>query len=253
MSGHNKWSKIKHIKAKTDAVKGKAFSKAALEIVAAVKEGGSDDPGMNARLRLAIDLAKKVNMPSDNIKRAIERAIGKGDGAAIESCIYEGYAPGGIALMIETLTNNRNRTAGDVRSTLEKNHGSLGTPGSVSYLFTKKGLFTFNKNDITEDQLMEALLDAGIEDISDTQDGYLEVVCAYDQYDHCVKAIEEKKLKMESGEVSMIPETTILITDRDKAESIINLIDKIESLDDVQKVNSNMEISDTLLTELANQ
>ena len=237
MSGHNKWSKIKHTKGKTDAIRGKAFSKAAMDIITAVREGGADDPALNARLRLAIEFAKKVNMPNDTIKRAVDRGAGRGDGAVIENITYEGYAPGGVAMIIDCMTDNRNRTASDVRSTLEKNGGNLGTPGSVSFMFAKKGALEFLAETTTEDKLMEVLLDAGAEDIQ-THDEIIEVLCAVADFDKCVKAAEKAGLKVETAELKMIPGTTVELDD-EGGEKLMAIVEKLEELNDVQNVYTN--------------
>lgn len=251
MSGHNKWSKIKHQKAKTDSVKNKVFSRASLGIMSAVREGGSDDPALNASLRMAIEEAKKVNMPKDNIKRAIEKASGKGGVGQIEDCTYEGYAPGGVALYIECVTDNRNRTASEVRSALDKNNGSLGAPGSVAYLFNKKGYLEFDAEKTSEDQLMEALIDAGAEDIVNNEDGSFSVTCDYTALNNCITAAEKAKLPLEKAEPAMIPDTKIQITDLETAKKIFNLIDKLEDLDDVKEVNANFDIPDELMEKIS--
>lgn len=237
MSGHNKWSKIKHTKGKTDAIKGKAFSKAAMDIITAVREGGNADPALNSRLRMAIDYAKKVNMPNDNIKRAIDRGAGKGEGAQIENVLYEGYAPGGVAMIIECMTDNRNRTASEVRSGLEKNGGNLGTPGSVSFMFAKKGILEFDSAKTTEDKLMETLLNAGAEDIQNYGE-VLEVSCEVADFDKCVKAAEKAGIPVEKAELKMIPSTTVELDDAG-AEKLMSLVEKLEELNDVQNVYTN--------------
>ena len=247
MSGHNKWSKIKYTKGKADAVKGKAFSKAAMDIITAIKEGGNADPALNSRLRMAIEQAKKVNMPNDNIKRAIERGSGKEGG--IEGVTYEGYAPGGVAMFIECQTDNRNRTASAVRSTLEKNGGNLGTPGSVSFMFHKKGLLEFDSAKVTEDKLMEVLLDAGAEDIKDYGET-IEVTCEPADFDKCVKAAEAGGLAIDSAEITLIADNTIAV-DENTAGKVLNLVEKIEECDDVQKVSHNADISDEIMEKLA--
>lgn len=248
MSGHNKWSKIKYTKGKADAVKGKAFSKAAMDIISAVKEGGNADPALNSRLRMAIEQAKKVNMPNDNIKRAVER--GSGAGGGIDNVSYEGYAPGGIAMFIECQTDNRNRTASMVRSTLEKNGGNLGTPGSVSFMFNKKGLLEFDSTKVTEDKLMEVLLDAGAEDIKDYGTGTIEVICDPADFDKCVKAAEAAGLPIDNAEIMLIADNTIAV-DETAAAKVLNLVEKIEECDDVQKVSHNADISDEIMEKLA--
>jgi YebC/PmpR family DNA-binding regulatory protein len=244
MAGHNKWSKVKHIKAKTDAVKGKAFSKAAREITIAAKQGGGD-PDMNAALRLALQKAKDVNMPKDNIKRAIEKGTGGGDGDTLEEITYEGYAPGGIAILIRALTDNKNRTVPNVRAALTKAGGQLANPGSVSYLFEKKGVIVFDSTANSE-VVMDVAIESGADDVDIQDDGYVEVVTEPDQFESVVTAFNDKDIVYMDATVQMVPQTRILL-DIDKAKGFMKLIDKLEEDDDIQEVFHNADVPDEAL------
>ncbi len=244
MAGHNKWSKVKHIKAKTDAVKGKAFSKAAREITIAAKEGGGD-PDMNAALRLALQKAKDVNMPKDNIKRAIDKGVGGGADAQLEEITYEGYAPGGIAVLIRTLTDNKNRTVPNVRAALTKAGGQLANPGSVSYLFEKKGIIIFDSESNSE-TIMNVAIESGADDVDVQDDGYVEVVTQPDQFESVVTAFNQENIQYMDATVQMVPQTRILL-DVDKAKGFMKLIDKLEEDDDIQEVFHNADVPDEAL------
>ena len=244
MAGHNKWSKVKHIKAKTDAVKGKAFSKAAREITIAAKEGGGD-PDMNAALRLALQKAKDVNMPKDNIKRAIDKGVGGGADAQLEEITYEGYAPGGIAVLIRTLTDNKNRTVPNVRAALTKAGGQLANPGSVSYLFEKKGIIIFDSESNSE-TIMNIAIESGADDVDVQDDGYVEVVTQPDQFESVVTAFNQENIQYMDATVQMVPQTRILL-DVDKAKGFMKLIDKLEEDDDIQEVFHNADVPDEAL------
>ncbi len=246
MSGHNKWSKIKHTKGKTDAVRGRAFTKAAMSIMAAVRAGGSGDPEHNARLRMAIQEAKDVNMPNDNIKRAIDKAAGGGDGVTIDEITYEGYAPAGVAMLIQVTTDNRNRAASQVRSTLEKNGGNLGASGAVSWIFEQKGVIVFEPGKATEEKLMEVALDAGAEDIITNDDGSVEVLTPPDAFMAVREAIEKAGLSMASAKLDMVPKNTVEVTEVDIAKKVLGLIEKLEEIDDVQNVYANYDMSDAV-------
>ncbi|MDC0977725.1 YebC/PmpR family DNA-binding transcriptional regulator [bacterium] len=250
MSGHNKWSKIKHQKAKTDAARGKAFSKSAMDIITAVRTGGSDDPEKSATLRVAIDAAKKINMPNDNIKRAIERGAGLGDSARIENIFYEGYGPNGVALYIECMTDNRNRTASDVRSTLEKNGGSLGEPGTVAYLFHKKGYLEFDTEVVSEEKLMESLIEAGAEDIINNDDISFSVYCDANNLHQCIAAAEAANIPMAKAELTMQPATTVSL-DEENVRKVLALIDKLDDVNDVKNISANIDISDEIMKKLS--
>lgn len=240
MSGHSKWATIKHAKAKTDAQRGKVFTKIIKEITTAAKIGGGD-PNGNPRLRLAIDKAKAANMPNDNIKRAIEKGTG-GGGAVMEELTYEGYGPGGVALMVEVMTDNRNRAASEIRSILEKHGGNLGASGSVSYLFKKKGSIVLAKTGVDEEKLMEAALEAGAEDVI-SEESEIEVVTTPEKFIKVRDDLKAKKFELASAEVTMIPETTVKLTG-EAAQKMMNLMEKIEDQDDVQAVHANFDIPD---------
>jgi YebC/PmpR family DNA-binding regulatory protein len=238
MSGHSKWSTIKHKKAKTDAQRGKVFTKVVKEIIVSAKEGGGD-PEANARLRLALQKAKEANMPNDNIKRAIQKGTGEIDGVSYEEIIYEGYAQDGVALLIEALTDNKNRTLPNVKSALTKGGGSLASKGAVAYLFDQKGLFVFEPG-ASEDQVMEVAIDAGAEDVVSGDDGSIEVITAPSDFEAVKKALDESGVIYVNGEVTMIPKTTVKL-DEEKIEKVEKLIERLEDDDDVQNVYANYE------------
>ena len=244
MAGHNKWSKVKHIKAKTDAVKGKAFSKAAREITVAVKQGGAD-PDMNPVLRLALQKARDVNMPKDNIQRAIDKGAGTGDGDDLDDVTYEGYAPGGIAILIRALTDNKNRTVPNVRSILSKAGGSLANSGAVSYLFEKKGIILFDDS-VDSNQVMDLAIEAGADDVDVQDDGYVEVVTGPDAFESVVNAFNGQSIAYINAAIEMVPQTRIML-DVDKATGFLKLIDKLEDDDDIQDVYHNADLPDEAL------
>lgn len=248
MSGHSKWSTIKHKKAKTDAQKGKQFTKAVREIMMAVKLGGADPDG-NMRLRLAIDKAKEVNMPHDNIKRAIAKGSGPSDGTVIEEVLFEAYAPGGVALLIETLTDNKNRTVPNLRTILGKAGGTLASKGAVSYQFDKKGLVYFEPG-FKEEVVMEAALSANVEDVKTNADGSIEVISDPVDLEDVKAAFKAANLKFESSSLIMVPQLTVNL-DKEQADVILKLVDKLEDDDDVQNVFGNFEISDDIMDALA--
>lgn len=249
MSGHNKWSTIKHKKAKTDAAKGKAFTRAVREIISAVKEGGAEPEG-NARLRMAIENAKKVNMPKDNIQKAIQRAS-KGDGANLDEVNYEGYAPCGVAVLIESMTDNRNRTVTEIRSAFNKAGGSMGESGCVSWMFQKKGTITIASGVTTEDAIFDLLIDAGAEDIISAEDGSIEVRTPIESYESVIKALESNKIEIENSELAYLPSNTVPITDLESAVKVLKTVERLEDIDDVQNVYANFDIPDDLLEQAA--
>lgn len=249
MSGHNKWSKIKHTKGKTDAAKGRFFTKAVREIHNAVKLGGSGDPNMNFKLRLAIDKAKEVNMPAANIENAIKKATGGGDNVVYENISYEGFAPGKVAMIIDCMTDNRNRTISNVRSTVEKNGGSIGSAGAVSWMFDRKGIFVFEPGSATEEKLMEVALDAGADDIISNTDGSFEVTCPVDKFEQVNKALTGAGLKPVSSELGMIPKEKTVLKTVDEVKTLLAFLEKVEEDDDVQKVFTNYECDDALMDE----
>ena len=239
MSGHSKWSTIKHKKGAADAKRGKIFTKIGKEIMVAVKQGGAAEES-NAALRAAIIKARAVNMPKDNIDRAIKKASGENDGVVYTPLTYEGYIPGGIALIIETLTDNKNRTAADVRSTLTKNGGSLGTAGSSSYLFQRKGIISIQTDQF--DKVFEIAGDAGAEDVIE-DDGYVEVITDPADFEAVNTALTQAGFAAEEAEVKQEPITRVT-PDAEGTAKALKLIEKLEDLDDVQAVFSNLEIPD---------
>ena len=242
MAGHSKWANIKHRKAAQDAKRGQMFTKLARQITVAVKEGGPD-PEMNFRLRLAIDKARSVNMPNDNIERAIARGVGGQDGDNYEEIVYEGYGPNGVAIMMDVLTDNRNRTAGDVRHVLSKYGGNLGESGCVAWMFNKKGLIVIEKNEsIDEDELMMAALEAGAEDIEAETDVF-KIETDPRSFSEVKEALAEAGYEFLVAEVSMVPQNSVPISE-EESDKIEKLIEALEELDDVQQVYTNYEITD---------
>mgnify|MGYP005840840815 FL=1 len=248
MAGHSKWANIKHRKAAQDAKRGKIFTKIIRELVVAAKLGGPD-PNDNPRLRAVMDKALTANMKKDTIERAIERGAGGGDDDNYEELTYEGYGPGGVAMYVEVMTDNRNRTVAEVRHAFNKFGGNLGTDGSVAFLFSKQGILSYAPG-TSEEQLMEVALEAGAEDIVEQDDGSFEVRTTPDNYLDVKEALVEAGLEPDNGEVTMVPSTTVEL-DRDGTESNLKLIDMLEDLDDVQNVYSNAEFSDEVLQELS--
>ncbi|MEE4279848.1 MAG: YebC/PmpR family DNA-binding transcriptional regulator [Halieaceae bacterium] len=248
MAGHSKWANIKHRKAAQDAKRGKIFTKLIRELVVAAKQGGPL-PEDNPRLRAAVDKALGANMTRDTIDRAIARGAGNNEADNVEELTYEGYAPGGVAVLIEVMTDNRNRTVAEVRHAFSKRGGNLGTDGSVAYLFSRKGQLSYPPG-TDEEQLMEVALDAGAEDIATSDDGSIEVTTAWEDFSAVKAAMEEAGLPPESGEVTMVASTTVPV-DADGAESVMGLIDALEDLDDVQNVYSNVDIPDEVIAGLS--
>ena len=246
MAGHNKWSQIKRKKAVNDAKRGQAFTKLIREITVAAREGGGT-PDLNARLRLAVDQAKAANMPSDNIERAIKKGTGELEGVAYEEMAYEGYGPGGVALYIETLTDNQNRTVADVRHLLTKHDGSLGTTGSVAWQFTRRGQIFVDASSYTEEAVFEAAIEAGAEDV--TQEGEEFVVTTdVTSFHEVQEAMRAGGIKLNEAELSWVPSIEIDVGGRD-AEKLIKLLDALDDCDDVQKVYSNGNIDESVLAE----
>jgi YebC/PmpR family DNA-binding regulatory protein len=240
MSGHNKWSTIKHKKGAADAKRGKVFTKIIKEISVAAKLGGGDPAG-NPRLRTAIDKAKQENMPKDNIERAIKKGTGGMEGVVYEEITYEGYGPGGVAVLVEVMTDNRNRTVSDVRSCFTKGNGNMGETGCVSWLFDKKGLIVFPKSTDIE-KLFEVALEAGADDVSDEED-QIEVVTDLTNFIEVREALEKAGFKHDSADITMIPQTMIKLEGK-QAESMLKLMDRLEDNDDVQNVYANFDISE---------
>ncbi len=246
MAGHSKWANIKHRKSRQDAARGKLFAKLAKAIEAAARQGGGD-PAANATLATAIAKAKAASMPNDNIQRAIKRGTGETEGgAAFEEIWYEGYAPGGVALYVHVLTDNRNRAASEVRSTFTRHGGSLGEPGSVGYLFTQKGLLLVTGD---EDDVMLAAIEAGAEDVRPA-DGQFEVVCAPSDLGTVEAALREAGVQVDSTDVTQLPATTVPV-DEQTAPKVLRLVEALEDLDDVQEVYANFEIDDAVMAAFA--
>lgn len=247
MAGHSKWANIKHRKAAQDAKRGKIFTKLIRELTVSAKLGGPV-PADNPRLRAAVDKALTANMTRDTIDRAIARGAGSNDADNMEELTYEGYGAGGVAVLVEVMTDNRNRTVAEVRHAFNKCGGNLGTDGSVAYLFTRRGQIGYAPG-VDEDALMEAALEAGAEDIVNHDDGSIEVLTAFEDFGSVKDALDAGGFTSESAEISMIPSTTTEL-DLDTAQKVIQLIDMLEDLDDVQNVYSNADIPDDVLAQM---
>lgn len=247
MAGHSKWANIQHRKGKQDAKRGKLFTKLIREITVAAKLGGGD-PAANPRLRAAIDNGLSNNMTRDTIDRAVSRGAGDGDNDNVEELRYEGYGPGGVAVLVETMTDNKNRTVSEVRHAFSKHGGNLGTDGSVAYLFTKVGLISF-PDGLDEDAIMEAALEGGADDVVTNTDGSIDVITEPDNFVDVKDALVSAGFKPENAEITMRATTTSEL-DKKGAESMLKLLDVLEDLDDVQRVYSNAEIPDDVLAEL---
>lgn len=248
MAGHNKWSKIKRKKGAADAKRGQVFTKLIKEITVAARMGGGD-PNANARLRAAIDAARAENMPKDNVERAIKKGTGELEGAAIEEIALEGYGPGGAALLIECLSDNRNRTVADVRAALNKGGGSMGEAGSVAWNFDKKGFLSVEKNSISEDALMETALEAGAEDIQDSGDTF-DVITPWEQFSDVKDALDGKGVSYLVAQVSQLPKTIVPLAG-DEARKMLTLVERLEDLDDVQHVWGNFDIDEAIIEEMS--
>lgn len=248
MSGHSKWSTIKRKKGKADAARGKLFTRLIREVTVAARHGGGD-PSANPSLRTAIDSAKSNNMPNANIERAIKKGTGDIPGEMIDEIAYEGYGPAGVAFLIETVTDNRNRTTSEVRHLLTKSGGSMGEVGSVAWMFDQKGLIVVNNKDQDEDEVMMAALDSGAEDVNDEGDSWEIITPPADM--HAVNdALKEAGIVSESAEVLRIPKSTVAL-DRAAAGKVLRLLEALEELDDVHQVSANFDISDEILEELS--
>jgi YebC/PmpR family DNA-binding regulatory protein len=248
MSGHNKWSTIKHKKGAADAKRGKIFTKLIREITAAAKIGGGD-PNTNPRLRSAITSAKGENMPADNIERAIKKGTGEIEGVTYEEALYEGYGPGGVAMIVQCLSDNKNRSAAEIRSIFTKGSGNMGTPGSVAWMFEKKGVITVDAAKTTEDKLMEIVLGAGADDMTQAG-GKFEVTCAPADFENVKSAIEKAGIASDAAQLTMVPKNLTTVT-ADTARAVLNLIETLEDQDDVQNVYANCDIPDEVMKELS--
>ncbi len=245
MAGHSKWAQIKHKKKAVDAKRGKLFTKLIREIMVAARIGGGDPAG-NPRLRAAIEAAKGANMPKDNIERAIKKGTGELEGVAYEEVTYEGYGPGGVAVLVEAMTDNRQRTVADLRHIFSKHGGNLGEPGSVAWMFEKKGVITVEKSEADEDTLMDVAIDAGAEDLVD-QGEVWEVHTDPKNFDGVKRALEDAGIAMVGAKLDMVPKNVVAVTDAALAERVLKLMDAIEDNDDVQNVYANFDIPDEVL------
>lgn len=248
MAGHSKWANIKFRKMGQDAKRGKLFTKMIREITVAARQGG-EDPQANPRLRTAIDKALAANMTRDTIDRAIKRGAGNQEGDNVEEIRYEGYGPGGVAVLVDCMTDNRKRTVSEVRHLFSKLDGNLGTTGSVAYLFDQKGQFLF-ESDVDEEKLMDVALEAGAEDIRSEDTGTFEVLTSFDNFFNVKKALEAAQLKADNAQTNWIPSTWVTIDDEELAQKLIKLTDALEDLDDVQAVYSNADIALSILEKL---
>ncbi|MBI5026149.1 MAG: YebC/PmpR family DNA-binding transcriptional regulator [Nitrospirae bacterium] len=249
MSGHSKWAQTKHKKAVIDARKGKLFSKLAKEIAVAARIGGGN-PDMNPRLRLAIEKAREANMPADNIKRAIMKGTGALPGAAYEEAIYEGYGPGGAALMLEVLTDNKNRTVSEIRHIMSKHGGNMGEAGCVAWMFEKKGYILVDKKKIDEDSLISICLEAGALDIkNDPEEENYEIITAPEDLKRVREALEKARVEFNLAEVTMLPKSYVKLEEKD-AEQMLKLMDALEEHDDIQNVYANFDIPDEVMAKV---
>ena len=239
MSGHSKWSTIKRKKGAKDAQRGKLFSKLVKEIIVAAKMGGGD-PSANARLRTAVTTARSNSLPAENIERAIKKGTGDLEGASYEEVTYEGYGPGGVAILASALTDNRNRTVADIRHIFDKNGGSIGTSGCVAWMFKKRGVLNVAKSAVDEEKLMEVALEAGAEDVFESDEGF-EIATTPENFDAVSEALEKAGIPTENAEVAMVPDTTVSITGKE-AEQVLRLLDMLDDHDDLQSVASNADI-----------
>ncbi len=244
MSGHSKWSSIKHQKGVTDARRGQLFTKLTREIIVAVRQGGSS-PEANFRLRLAIQKARDNSMPLENIERAIKRGSGTMEGAALVEMVLEGYGPNGAAILVQALTDNRNRTLQDVRNIFSRHGGSLGESGCVAWLFDSKGLITIKTNDLDTEELALEAIDAGAEDVK-VETTFVEIYTKLEELEMVRTALEEKNLPITSAELSLVPKTMVELEEKPALQTL-KLLDKLEELDEVQRVSSNVDFSDSVL------
>jgi YebC/PmpR family DNA-binding regulatory protein len=245
MSGHSKWSTIKHKKKAADAKRGKIFTKLIKEITVAARMGGSGDPDANPRLRSAILAAKAENMPKENMERAIKKGTGELEGVNYEESVYEGYGPGGAAVLVESLTDNKNRAVADIRHIFSKNGGNLGENGCVAWMFEKKGYINVEKSVVDEEQLMEVALDAGAEDVREDGEAF-EVISAPEDFEPVKTAIEENEIPFEVAEVTMLPQSTSNLEGKE-AEQMVRLMEMLDDCEDVQKVYTNADIPEEVL------
>jgi len=251
MSGHSKWATIKHKKGALDAKRGKVFTKIIREITVAAREGGGNIES-SPRLRLAVQKAKDANMPADNIDRAIKKGTGELEGTTYENISFEGYAPGGVAVIVEVLTDNRNRATSEVRNIFSKRGGNMAGAGSVAFQFERKGLFMIKKQDATEEALMDIVLEVGAEDMTSDEE-FFEVTCQPQDFDKVRTGLTNSKVKVESGELTLLPKNTVKVEGADVARKIMTLVDELEDNDDVQDVYTNFDIPDEILKKLESE
>ncbi|MGD2095758.1 MAG: YebC/PmpR family DNA-binding transcriptional regulator [Phycisphaerales bacterium] len=249
MSGHSHWAGIKYKKAAADAKRGKIWSKISRMIIVAAKNGGGD-PSSNLPLRYAIDKAKAANMPKDTIEKAIKKGTGELEGVSFEEVLYEGYGPNGVAIMVEALTDNRNRTTPEVKRIFEKNGGSMGNSGCVNWMFSKKGLITVGTASVNEEQLLEIALGAGADDMQIVGDVF-EITCDPGVYEELKRTLQKKEIATEVAEISMVPQNTIAIDDEQTAKKIISLMEAIEDHDDIQNAYSNFDINEEIMARIS--
>jgi len=251
MAGHSHWAGIKHKKALIDAKRGKHWSRLAKAIIVAAKIGGGD-PDMNPRLRVAIDAAKAVSMPKENIQRAVKRGTGEIAGGTIEEVLYEGYGAGGVAVLCEVLTDNRNRTAPEIRKIFEISDGKLGGAGCVAWMFEKKGLFLVPAAKADEDKLMEIALEAGADDVRPSGDKF-EILCTPDLFSAVSKALTDAGIQPDMSEVTRMPKSTVDVSDPDTARKVLKLMTRLDDHDDVQSVSSNFNIPDAIMAQVSEE
>ncbi len=249
MAGHSHWAQIKRKKAAQDAKRGKLFTKLIREIMVAARLGGGD-PSANPRLRAAIQAAKAANMPKENIERAIRKGTGQEEGVKFEEAIYEGYGPQGVAVLIESVTDNKRRTVGELRHIFSKCGGSLAEPGAVAWIFEQKGLIVLPREGIDEDELLTLALDAGAEDVREYEKEF-EVITAPQDFESVKKALEEAGMKIESAKVTMVPKTTVRLEEEKAAQQMLRLLETLEDHDDVQRVYANFDIPDELMERIS--
>ncbi|MDI3532454.1 MAG: hypothetical protein PWR28_799 [Synergistaceae bacterium] len=249
MSGHSKWANIKYRKATQDAKRGKLFQKLVRAIIVAAREGGGD-PSMNVRLKTAIERAREANVPMDNIERAIKRGTGELEGVQYEEVFYEGYGPCGVAILVEALTDNRNKTASEMRTLFSRNGGSLGEAGCVSWMFERRGVIRITGEGLDEDELLSVALEAGADDVKN-EDGEFVVYCDPATFSKVKGALEGHGFAVSGAEVGMVPKSTVSISDKDEAHKVVRLLSLLEDHDDVQNVYANFDIPDEILEEVS--
>lgn len=248
MSGHSKWSKVKHFKGKVDAARSRAFSRCAKEITISARIGGGD-PNYNPRLRTAIAAAKAENTPNDNIERAIKRGTGEIEGITYEEALYEGYAPGGVAVIVEVTTDNKNRAAAEIRSIFTKHGGNLAAPGAVAFQFQRKGAITVPKAKVSEDDLMSIVLDAGAEDLKSDDENF-EIITPVEVFDAVVESLKKRNIEPSRAQLAYVPQNPVPITEEGTARKMLGLLDALDEHDDVQRVHSNFDIPDAIMEKI---